>query len=285
MTHAAPRKRGGRTWILPATAALVIVGLVVTGILSRAIAVDFASWWPLWVALVSIGIWARAKKVGPLRIGGLVAVASVAVAAVFLIAHLQGSTLMPSAAGFLAGSPDSGFESAGLSARVPGGNLVVGTGTTGVLYTAEPVRRGGNIAVPFATERSQDGDVSVVLSESTDPGLFLWAGWSVGVSALPSWTLTLEGQVDADLTALTINNLQLTGSGDVHLGRATRSVPVTISGDFVVHFPDGVPVRVVGPAEIPTDWTRSDTGAWSPADGQGWVVSIVEGAVVEIRVR
>lgn len=285
MTHAAPRKRGGRTWILPAATALVIVALVVTDVLSRAIAVDFASWWPLWAALVAIGIWARGKKVGSLRLGGLVAMGSVAVAAVFVFAHLQGSTLMPSSAGLLTGSPDPAVDSAGLSARVPAGHLDVGTATTGVLYTVAPLRRGGNIAAPFAVERSQDGDVSVVLSQSEDPGLFLWAGWSVELSALPSWALTLEGQVDADLTALTLDNLQLTGGGEVHLGPATRSTPVTVSGDFVVYFADGVPVRVVGPAEIPPDWTRTDTGASSPAEGQGWVVSIADGAVVEIRVR
>lgn len=285
MTHAAPRKRGGKTWILPAATALVIVGLIVAGFLSRAIAVDFASWWPLWVALLAIGIWARGKKVASLRLGGLVAIATVGVAVVFVLGHVQGWSLMPSSAGLLTGSSDSAISSAGLSARVPGGALVVGTGATGVLYTVEPLRRGGDIAAPFAVERSQDGDVSVVLSASEEPGLFLWAGWSVRLSALPSWTLTLEGRVDADLTAVTLDNLQLTGGGEVHLGSATRSTPVTVSGDFVIHFPDGVPVRVVGPAEIPADWTRSDTGASSPDEGQGWVVSVADGAVVEIRVR
>jgi hypothetical protein len=192
---------------------------------------------------------------------------------------------MPSSSGLLTGSSDSTFDSAGLSARLPGGNLIVGTGPTGALYSAEPLRRGGDIAAPFAVERSQDGDVSVVLTGSEDPGLFLWAGWTVRLSPGPSWTLTLEGQLDTDLTALTIDNLQLTGGGEVYLGSATRSTPVTVSGEFVVHFPEGVPVRVVGPAEIPADWTRTDTGASSPTAGQGWVVSIADGAVVEIRVR
>ena len=112
MTHAAPRKRGGRTWILPATMAVVVVGLVVMGFLSRAIALDFASWWPLWVALVAIAISARGKKVGSLRLGGLVAVASVGAAVVFVFAHLQGWPLMPSSAGLLTGSSDSAFTSA-----------------------------------------------------------------------------------------------------------------------------------------------------------------------------
>lgn len=285
MTHAAPRKRGGRTWILPATSALVVVGMVVTGFLSRAIAVDFASWWPLWVALVAIGIWARGRKVGSLRVGGLVAVASVGVAVIFVLGHVQGWSLMPSSVGLLTGSSDSDFSSAGLSARVPGWDLIIGAGSTGVLYTVEPLRRGGDIAAPFAVERSQDGDVSVVLRASEEPGLFLWAGWNVLISTVPSWTLTLEGQVDADLTAISVDNLQLTGGGEVHLGAASRSTPVTVSGDFVVDFPDGVPVRVVGPAEIPTDWNRSDTGAVSPTEGQGWVVSVADGAMVEIRVR
>jgi hypothetical protein len=249
------------------------------------IVMDFASWWPLWVALVALGIWARGRKVGSLRLGGLVAVASVGVAVVFVVAHLQGWPLMPSSVGLLTGSADSAFDSAGLSARVPGGDLIVESGTAGVLYTAGPLRRGGDTAAPFAVERSQERDVSVVLTASEDPGLFLWAGWNVRLSVLPAWTLTLEGQVDADLTAVALDNLQLIGGGVVHLGPVTRSTPVTVSGDFVVHFPEGVPVRVVGPAEIPADWTRSDTGASSPTDGQGWVVSLADGALVEIRVR
>lgn len=271
--------------MLPAIVALIIVGFVVAGLLSRAIAVDFASWWPLWVALLAIGIGTRGRKLGSLRVGGLVAVASVGVAVVFIIAHLQGWSVMPSSAGLLTGSSDIEFNSAGLSARVPGGDLIVTTGSTGVLYTVEPLRRGGSIAAPYAVERSQEGDVSVVLTASEEAGLFLWAGWSVRLSVLPSWTLALEGQVDADLTAATMDNLQLEGGGEVHLGPATRSTPVTVSGDFVLEFPTGVPVRVVGPAEIPTDWTSTDTGASSPVEGQGWVVSIAEGAVVEIRVR
>jgi hypothetical protein len=102
--------------MLPAIVALIIVGFVVGGLLSRAIAVDFASWWPLWVALLAIGIGTRGRKLGSLRVGGLVAVASFGVAVVFIIAHLQGWSVMPSSAGLLTGSSDFEFNSAGLSA-------------------------------------------------------------------------------------------------------------------------------------------------------------------------
>ncbi|MEX1037708.1 MAG: hypothetical protein WDZ96_02495 [Acidimicrobiia bacterium] len=285
MTHAAPRKRGGRTWILPALAALVVAGLVAAGVLSRSIAVDFASWWPLWIALLAAGLGARGRKLGRLRVGGLVSVLSVGIAVVFVIAHLQGWSMMPSSAGVLTGSADTGFDSAGLSARVPDGDLIVAPGAANALYTVEPLRHGGDVALPFAVERSQDGDVSVVLTPSENPGLFLWAGWKVHLSAVPAWTLTLEGRVDADLAEVVVANLQVSGNGTVRLGPANRSTPVSVSGDFLIYLPEGVPVRVVGPAEIPNDWTRTDVGASSPTSGQGWVISVVDGSVVEIRVR
>jgi hypothetical protein len=285
MTHVAPRKRGGRTWTLPAATAMVIVLLVVLGVLSTSLAVDVVSWWPVWVVLLGLGLWSRGRKLGPLRVGGLVSVAAVGVAVVFVVGHIQGWALMPSSAGSLTGSVDSGYTSAGFSARVPGGDLAVSTGTPGTLYAAQPERRGGDIAAPFAVERSQDADVSVVLTPSDDPGLFLWAGWQVSLSPLPAWTLTLEGNIDADLSGLMVENLQLSGTGSVHLGPAERSTPVTVSGEFVIDVPGGMPVRVVGPAEIPPDWERTDAGAASPVTGQGWVISVADGAVVEIRVR
>jgi hypothetical protein len=185
----------------------------------------------------------------------------------------------------LTGSTDSDFTSAGFSARVPGGDLVVATGSPGTLYVAQPVRRGGDIAAPSAVERSQDADVSVVLSPSDDPGLFLWAGWRMSLSPVPAWTLTLEGNIDGDLSGLIVANLQLLGTGSVRLGPVDHSTPLTVSGEFVIDVPGGVPVRVVGPAEIPSEWERTDAGAASPVVGQGWVISVADGSVVEIRVR
>jgi hypothetical protein len=285
MTHIAPRKRGGRTWILPAATTLIIAGLVVFRVLSTSLVTDVVSWWSVWVVLVGLWLWARGRKLGAFRLGGLVSVAAVGVAALLVVGHIQGWAIMPSSAGLLNGSSDSGFTSAGLSARAPGGVLVVATGSSGTLYAAQPVRRGGDIAAPFAVERSQDADVSVVLSPSDDAGLFLWAGWRVSLSPLPAWTLTLEGNIDADLSGLVVENLQLLGTGSVRLGPVEHSTPLTVSGDFVIDVPGGIPVRVVGPAEIPSDWERTDAGAASPVDGQGWVISVADGTVVEIRVR
>jgi len=285
MTHVAPRRRGGRTWTLPVATTLIIAGLVVFGVLSTSLVIDVVSWWPVWVVLLGLGLWARGRRRGELRIGGLVSVAAVAVAAVFVVGHVQGWALMPSSAGSLTGSTDSGFTSGGFSARVPGGDLVLAVGPPGRLYEAEPLRRGGDIAAPVAVERSQDSDVSVVLSPSEDPGLFMWAGWRVNLSPLPAWSFTLEGNIEADLSGLVVENLQLTGTGSVQLGSVERSTPLTVSGDFVVQVPEDVPVRVVGPAEIPSDWERTDVGAASPVTGQGWVISVADGAIVEIRVR
>lgn len=285
MTHVAPRKRGGRTWTLPAASTLIIAGLVVFGVLSTSLVIDVVSWWPVWALLLGLGLWARGRKLGALRVGGLVSVAAVAVAAAFVVGHVQGWALMPSTAGSLTGSTDGGFTSGGFSARVPDGHLVIAVGPPGRLYEAQPVRRGGDIAAPLAVERSQDSEVSVVLSPSEDPGLFQWAGWRVSLSPLPAWTLTLEGNIEADLSGLVVENLQVTGTGSVQLGSVEGSTPLTVSGNFVVYVPEDVPVRVVGPAEIPSDWERTDIGAASPVTGQGWIISVADGAIVEIRVR
>lgn len=283
MTHAAPRRRGGKTWALPA-AAIAIVGLAMAiGWVSRSIALDAASWWVVWLALAAVGFWSRGMTIGAWRVPGLIAVSSVVIIVVFVVGHLQGWSLMPSSAGRLSGSPDGAVSTAALSARLPEGRLSVEAGESGSLYVVEPLRLGGRVAPAVATERSQQGNVSIEFAQQDDPGLLRWRGWDLRLSNLPVWTLTLEGQIDADLTDLSLENLQMIGAGAVYLGPVNRSTPVTVSGDFVITVPPDTPVRVIGPAQIPDGWERTDSGASSPAQGQGWVISIGEGSVVEVR--
>lgn len=285
MTHAAPRRRRGKTWVLPAVAAGLVVAAVALDALSRAVFFDAVSWWPVWLVLAGLVLWGRDLKVGSLRLPGLVAVTTVAVIAAFVLGHLQGWAFMPSSGGSLSGSADQGYTSAALSARLPGGGLEVGVGAAGLLYDAVPIRRGGDVPLPKAVERSQDGSVSIELAAVDGPGWERWAGWSLSLSPTPVWTLTLEGDIDADLSGLALENLQVIGSGSVVVGPVTMSTPMTVAGDFVIDVPAGTPVRVIGPAEVPSDWVRSGTGATSPVEGQGWVISVAEGAIVQIRNR
>ena len=285
MTHAAPRHRGGKTWILPTLAVLGVAGFVVLGLLSRAIVLDAASWWPLWLILGGLGLWGRGMKLGALRVPGLVAIAAVLAIGVFIVAHLQGWPFLPSAAGYLEGSPVGRHTVAALSARVPNGALVVESGEDGPLYTVEAIRRGGDVAIATAVERSQESSVSIELEPVEGREWLLWSGWQLGLAEAPAWTLTLEGDVDADLRGVRVDNLQVIGSGNVLLGTTSRSTPVSISGDFVVEVAAEMPVRIIGPAQIPESWTRTESGAASPYSGQGWVISVAEGSVVRVIER
>ncbi len=287
MTHAAPRKRGGRgsAWVVPAVAIAVLVVLVLSGVFSRSIWLDAISWWPIWVVLAAVGFWGRQRRFGSLRMPGLVAVGFLLVLGVFVVGHVRGWTIMPSSVDELVSSSADPYETATLVARVGDGELVLEQTDTGSLYIVSPVRSGGSIAIPESVERSQGTDVAIELTQISDPGMYLFSGWDIGLSAGPAWTLTLEGQLDADLSTTNIANLQLDGSGVVSVGSVSVSTPLTVSGDFLIEVPDGTPVRVVGPAELPPGWERTASGGSSPETGQGWVISVAEGSVVEIRER
>lgn len=284
MTHAASRRRAGSAWILPGIA-LVLVGVaVLVGWISRSIGVDFLSWWPIWILLVASIYWAKGRKLGPVRLSGLLSIVSVVVIAVFVAGHLQSWSILPSTATPLSGGEDQGVESAALSADLEG-DLVVMSGSSEALYSVEAIRRGGSIGLPTALERSQGEVVSVELSAVEEPGWYQFSGWNLELSPGPAWSISLNGEIDADLTELRVDNLQIGGGGRVTLGTVTQGTPVAISGDFVISVPQNQAVRVIGPAEVPADWIHNDTGTTAPTEGQGWVISVPEGSILQIESR
>lgn len=283
MTHAAPRRPTTlpKIWLAPVLAAVGMVIATAIGWLSRSILVDFVAWWPLWLALIGAGLVVRGRRVGALRLSGLISLAMVLALGVFVVGHVQAWPIMPSSVSALVGSPDAGVSSAALSARMDG-ELEVSTVPAGDLYRVTPVRGGGNVGIPGAVERSQDGLVSVELAENPNPGLYQFAGWRLTLSSVPTWALSLGGVIAADLSGLSIESVQLEGSGSVILGTALGGTPVATDGDFTIRVPKGVAVRVVGPAEVPAGWIPSEDGYSSPIEGQGWVIAISEGSVVRI---
>lgn len=286
MTHAAPRRQSNfhKVWLLPAVAFVLIVLATSVGSLSRSVLIDFVAWWPVWAMVALVGWLARGRRIGAIRISGIVSLGALGLIVVFLVAHLQGWPLMPSSVPGLRGTGDSDVETAALSARIAG-ELVVVTEDSGILYTVVPIREGGAVGVPTATESAQDGNVSVSLDEPADPGLYQFAGWHLGLSPNATWSLSFAGLVDAALEGLAIESLQIDGSGRVRLGEATSSTPLSVAGTFTIDIPRDTAVRVVGPAEVPGSWTIGDGGSTSPTEGQGWVIAVADGATVRISER
>jgi hypothetical protein len=99
----------------------------------------------------------------------------------------------------------------------------------------------------------------------------------------PTWSLSLAGEIDADLARLTLSSLQIDGEGSVSLGAAAAGTVVTVSGDFDLVLPPGAPARVVGNAAVPSSWTASEDGFQGPAPGEGWVISVGEGSSLTVR--
>ena len=283
MTHAAVRRRRGGAWAIPVATIVAIWLSVLLGIVSRSVIVDFISWWPIWVLLLVAGFAVRGRKSGKFKLSGVVSVAATVLLGVFLIGHFQGWSMMPSVRGELAGGSDGGINTAQISARVGDGALSLTVGVEGTLYVAGPQRGGGSTALPQALERAQGDTVSVALTPVEDPGWYLFKGWNVSISPVPSWGINLQGSLDVDLTGLQADSLHVEGSGLVVLPSTNRNVPVTVDGEFTIEVPDGQPVRVIGPAEVPDDWTRNEDGILSPTTGEGWIISIANGSVVRIR--
>lgn len=283
MTHAAVRRRRGGAWTIPVAAVVAIWVSSLLAIVSRSVVVDFLSWWPIWVLLAVSGFAVRGRKWGKFKLSGLVSIAATVLLVVFLIGNFQGWAMMPSATGELRGGSDQVVKTAAISARVGDGDLRVSVGAEGTLYVAGPQRGGGSIPLPQALERSQDDTVSVDLTPVEDPGWYLFEGWNVSLSPLPSWGISLEGSLDADLSGLQVASLHLEGSGVLVLPTTDKNVPVTVDGEFTIDIPNGQPVRVIGPAEVPDGWVRNEDGILAPTTGEGWIISVADGSVVRIR--
>ncbi|HEY4606994.1 MAG TPA: hypothetical protein VIH55_05035 [Acidimicrobiia bacterium] len=284
MTHIAGGGRRGiaKAWILPLLAVVLILLAIYLDLLSRSIAVDFIAWWPVWLLLVVLGIMGRRRRIGRVRVSGLIAILLALCLGLFVTGNARGWAAMPSASTRLVGPGSDAASNVALSAQVEG-EIRVGPGLSGFLYTVEPLRRGGEVGPPAAVEQVQGTNLSVHLEPEPEPGLYTFAGWVVDLDPAPIWNLSLGGVVDADLETLRIAGLQLSGEGRVSLGSVTESTVVNVSGTYVITVAPGTPVRVVGDALVPGGWIASSEGWSSPTPGDGWVISVGEGTSLSVN--
>lgn len=283
MTHRAVGFGRGfpRAWLIPIGAITVLLGVAASGRLSRSIVADLIAWWPIWLGLVVAAFFLRERNVGSIRVAGLVPLVALAFVLLFTWAHLAGWPIMPSASQRLIGPDVESVTSASLVADIDGRVDVVGG--SDYLYQVEPLMEGGVIGIPTANEQLTGTTVAIELEPPADPGLYGYAGWELALSTTPTWNLTLDGSVDADLTNLTLSGLSLRGAGTARLGSPTIETPVEIGGSFLVVIPDGVPAQVIGTASVPDTWTLTPAGATSPAGSGGWVLTVVGNASLIVR--
>jgi hypothetical protein len=267
-----------RLWFLPFGVIAGIGAAGLAGVLSRSVFLDLVAWWPAWLALFGLAWWARDRRLGHLRASGLVALLGLLVTLAFLVGHLQGWLIMPSASGHLVGPVAADFPTATLEADIHGRLVVDGGGE--YLYEAEPVRWGGDVGLPEGFEETGEGSIHVILRPATDPGLQSFAGWQVRLSPDARWDLDLSGALEADLSGLDVAHLAVAGSGVVTIGETTGATEAEVTGDLTIAVPAGAPVKVVGEATVPGGWEGTDDGWEAPVPGVGWVIAVAPGARV-----
>jgi len=284
MTHTASGSSRGipRAWLLPIAVVFGILVYSALGWLSRSVVIDFVAWWPVWVVTAILAILVRGRSLGRFYLPGVVPLIALAGLGAFLAGHLLGWDAMPSSSASLVGPASDSGTTAAMSARIDG-RLDVGLGRTGYLYSVVPIRTGGETGLPEAVERTQGTSISVVLEPVADPGFNTFAGWSLELDPSPAWALSLGGELSADLSTVRVTELQIEGRGSVILGAPMAETPVSVSGDFVMEVSGGSAVRVVGSAEVPSNWTQTSDGWDSPAGAGGWVISVSEGSTLAIR--
>ncbi len=275
-----PSRRIPRIWLLPALTLTAILGLTAADVFSRSLVLDLVAWWPAWLGLVAIVALVGRRRVGRLRVEGLVSILVAAALVTFTVGHIQGWPLNPSSTRYLVGPEASGYDVVELTALVTGELRIMGGSE--FLYEVDPAIRGGEVGIPSAVERSIGGLISVVLEAPANPGFDTSAGWDLTLSNDPRWALTLGGDVDLELTELAVDSLDVEGSGLIRLGAVGDTALVAVDGAFTVEVPAGSSARVVGNAQVPPTWTETSDGWRSPDDGFGWVITVPSGSVVSI---
>lgn len=282
MTRRAARRSRGipRIWLLPAVILTSVLGLTAANVFSRSLVLDLVAWWPVWVLLAIVVAVAGRRRIGRVRVGGIASILVATTLVAFVVGHLNGWPINPSASRFLVGPPAAGLAEAEIIASIEG-ELRVVPGSD-FLYEVDPLRGGGSIGIPSAIERSVEDSISVILEQPADPGLDTSSGWEIRLSTSPRWGLELAGDIEAELAGLNVEELDLVGQGNLVLGLAPGVSLVTVEGAFNFTVPSDAPVRVVGSASVPESWSETSDGWVSPNGGSGWVISVPSGSSVSI---
>lgn len=265
-------------------------------LLSPAILLDIASLWPIGAGLLTAGwvvnkIWAG-RAVTHVPIFPLLIFSWLVFSSSFYAADLPG---LPSSSGDLRGPPLSQTRFDAFTVEMNEGRLLLSEGTGPSTYRVDMTRRGGRAGVPVALEATVGDRAEVRVIDARDPlppgvnvsvrdnAWLRFAGWEVYLHPESNWTMTLSApEIAADLRAIKVASLTVSGEGDVQLGEAPGPAEVAVNGTFTMSVPEQTPVEVIGAAIVPQDWTVDETTAWAGQRSAGWRITVAEGGSVQI---
>ena len=270
-----------KVWVLPIGVLAGILYAVIDGVLSSALILDLVAWWPIW-SVLGLLVWLTGgRRLGPVKVSGVVPLLAFGALVTFLVGHLQGWAVMPSATGTLVGPEVGEVETVALSARIDG-SLELSDGGS-FLSVVAPIRLGGEVGLAQGFEEVSGTTMRVSLRPDPNSGLQAFRGWEVTLAAEPAWDLELSGSVQADLTRLAVSVLDLGGGGTVSLGAVTRATTVTVAGVYTLLIPGDQAARVIGEATVPEDWVAEGGSMRAPVEGEGWVIEVSSGGQVVVQ--
>ena len=278
--HAATSRISGG-WALVA-GTIVLTGIALgAGALSTSVILDLVSLWPLWVGASGMLLVLRGRRVGRIRLQGLVPLIVTILLLIVVAGNAWGFPWLPSTSAQLSGPAVDDVTRASFRSRI-GGEVVLAGVPSEVAYRVVPLRGAGATGVPSAVESQENGSLSVQLTPDPDPGLVSFRGIDISLSTTPTWEVDLAGSMAVDVTTLQVWRLLASGDGEIALGAATVTTPVSLTGTFRLTVPNDVPVRVDGVASVPTDWASEDGSAVAPTAGEGWLITVTDGSSIEI---
>jgi hypothetical protein len=262
----------------------VLIGISST-VLSPGIVLDAISLWPgalpAIVALVIVAV----RKVWGRRAGASPPLFLISWMVLTGAAHLGGWGPLPSSSADIAG-PTSAPGAISMSVH-PQGRLelsVLDEAANGTpVYRVGFVRLGGEVGIPAAEEVTNQTGLAVVVRDTGTTPWFRYGGWRLELGTHTQWNLSLGGEITGSLVGLDLASLAIDGGGTIKLGSAGHVVPIVVRGNVSLIVPVGVPVQVVGAAEVPVSWETTDSGTKAPATGEGWLISVAEGATLVIK--
>lgn len=272
------------TWAwLMAGFTLVALGVAIIGrLLPPVLVFDLVALWPLPAFAVLVAIVVRLA-----RANGVTRVLAPLLLVTWLILGVGwwwvGSPPSPSRAADVTGPPQVPSEVA--LAIALDGEVSITVGDEYV-YSVRMGDRGGMTGAPDVLEARQDEVMAITMQERVDSGWYRSSGWDVTLHPAALWQIHVKATVvDLQLSGVPLQHLGVMGDGRIVLGDPTGLVIIDLQGVLEVSIPAGVPVQVIGSAEVPDGWTTSGTGSTSPTPGEGFLITTGGGQGIRVIER